>query len=188
MVMVRSLRTEILMVGGSHCASSGSTALMRSTVSMTLASACLKTMTSTAWLVPAQPASVVVFNPFDDLAEGVQLDGNAVPLGENQVLIIRGVEQLVVADDGVGDCCAIQAALGLIHIDLAEKGADLFQTDAGGGQGGGIDLDPHGGFCGAADDGLADALDLAEFLADDVVPVLEYVRRAAGCRRSWPGS
>jgi hypothetical protein len=46
-VPVRSESTEILMLGGIHCLSSGSSSRMRSTVSMTLASPCLVMMSST---------------------------------------------------------------------------------------------------------------------------------------------
>ena len=56
-VVVRSLISVSLIDGGIHFLSCGSTARMRSTVSITLASACLKMMTSTARLVPDQPAT-----------------------------------------------------------------------------------------------------------------------------------
>src|SRR6185437_2199335 len=56
MVRVRSLKAVIFIDGGNHWATWGNSFLMRSTVSMTLASACLKIITNTAWLVLAQPA------------------------------------------------------------------------------------------------------------------------------------
>ena len=48
MVKVRSLSTEMSMLAGIQRLSSGTSARMRSTVSMTLASACLVMMSSTA--------------------------------------------------------------------------------------------------------------------------------------------
>src|SRR3954463_4985052 len=58
MVVVRSLMGSIFIDGGTHLLMVGSTARIRSTVSMTLASGCLKTMRRTAGLVPFQPANL----------------------------------------------------------------------------------------------------------------------------------
>ena len=56
-VVVRSLSWKILIEGGIHFVSCGSAARIRSTVSITFAPGCLKTISSTAGWVPAQPAT-----------------------------------------------------------------------------------------------------------------------------------
>ena len=57
MVCVRSLRMPILMLAGMAACSRGSSCLMRSTMSMTLAPGCLKMMRKTPRLPLAQAAS-----------------------------------------------------------------------------------------------------------------------------------
>ena len=81
-------------------------------------------------------------------------------------------------------CCPWAAST----LTWPEEGADVFQTEPGGGQRGRIDLHAHGGLFRAADDHLADAFHLAEPLADDLIGVLRRPPSAAACRRSSPGS
>ena len=63
MVCVRSLRISTLSVGGMAARSRGSSALMRSTVSMTLAPGCLKTIRNTPRLPDAQAAFLASSGP-----------------------------------------------------------------------------------------------------------------------------
>ena len=58
-VTVRSLRMSSFTLGGIHFSTCGKTWRMRSTVSMTFASGCLKTTSKTAGFVPCQPPSFV---------------------------------------------------------------------------------------------------------------------------------
>ena len=55
MVVVRSLRMERSTDGGIQRSNWGNSALIRSTVSMTFAPACLEMMTNTAGFMPDQP-------------------------------------------------------------------------------------------------------------------------------------
>src|SRR6267143_1882269 len=67
-----------------------------------------------------------------------------VSCGSVARMIFFRIEKLVVAGDGISIAVAIQAALGQIHIDLAEEGSHLFETETGRSQGPGIDLDADG--------------------------------------------
>ena len=79
---------------------------------------------------------------------------------------------MVVAGDGVGAVLAVETPLGLIHVDLGEHGADILDAIAGGGKGGGVDLDADGGILGSADVDQADAVHLAQLLPKDVIRIL----------------
>ena len=71
--------------GGSHCAICGSTALMPSTVSMTLASACLKMMI-TDGACRDQPACRVFSVPSIPCGQG---DGHSLALGHDGLIMLR---------------------------------------------------------------------------------------------------
>ena len=135
---------------------------------------------------PARHARV--FSAVDGPAESVELDRRIAALGQDQVLVSLAFQQLVVADQRVGEPVAVEAALGRIHVHPAQERAHVLQAQAGRGQRAGVDLDADGGFVGAADDGLADPFDLAQPLADDGVAVFKDLRRAAGCPTASPGS
>ncbi len=118
MVRVRSLTAVIVMAGGSHSARCGSLILNPADHSITLASDCLKTITSTATLVPDHPAC----NVFSTPSMARPIDGEPERagglLGNDEVLVVPGVEELVIAVQGVGQAVAFEAAFGLIHVDL----------------------------------------------------------------------
>ena len=115
------------------------------------------------------PGVEVVLHPVHNVAQAAQPDGNAVGLGQDEGVIIFGLINLVVAGQRVKQIAVFHAAFGRIHIHLAEQRADILQAQAGGGELGRVDLDPHGGFLRARDDDLADPFHLAEALADNFI-------------------
>ena len=62
-VAVRSLSSSSFMLGGSQSCACGIASRMRSTVSITFASACLKMTSSTAGFVPCQPPTRLFSTP-----------------------------------------------------------------------------------------------------------------------------
>src|SRR5258708_10159933 len=75
MVVVRWLMGEILTEGGIHFATAGSAARMRSTVSMTFAPGCFVMMTSTAGVIPDQPATCAFSTPSTTLPKASRVMG-----------------------------------------------------------------------------------------------------------------
>ena len=136
---------------------------------MTLASGCLKHHHDDGGFGADPSGDEVVLHAVHDVAQAAEADGHAVGLRENEGVIVLGLVNLVVAGQGVKQIAVFHAALGGIHVHLADEGAHILQAQAGGGELGGVDLDPDGGLLRAGDEDLADAFDLAEALADNFI-------------------
>ena len=107
-----------------------------------------------------------VFRSGDGAADVANPQRPAIAIGDDDVVPVLRIQQLVVGVDGIGPLVAVDIALGAVdgrHRDLA---ADVFQRQSLGHQLGGIDLDPHRGFLLPADDDLRHAGDLADLLGE----------------------
>ena len=112
MVTVRSVSTSTSTAAGSDACSCGSSALMRSTTSMTLAPGWRWMFRMTAGVVFAQAASLRVLGAVDDRRDVAQPDRRAVLVGDDQVRVVVGGLELVVGVDRGGARRAVEAALG----------------------------------------------------------------------------
>ncbi len=144
-VCVRSEAMTISMPAGRAAWSRGSAALMASTVAMTLAPGWRWMASTTAGRSLYQPCRVMSCRPDGRLADVPQPDGGPVAIGEDQVVVVPGLEELVVGLQQVGLVRAVELPLGLVHGRGAERGADLFEVEAGRRDLRRVDLHPDGG-------------------------------------------
>ena len=105
-----------------------------------------------------------VFRAVDDGGDVGEPDRRAVAVGDDDGAIAVAGDELIIRADGVGLMRAIEGAFGLIDVGLAQRGAQIFQTQTVGRQRGGIGLNAHGGTLAAADADEADAGKLRNFL------------------------
>ena len=102
MVTVRSVSTATSIAAGSVACSCGSSALMLSTTSMTLAPGWRWMLRMTAGVVVHPGAELVVLGAVDDVGDVGQAHRRAVLVGDDQDLVVVGARELVVGVDGVG--------------------------------------------------------------------------------------
>ena len=105
---------------------------MRSTVSMTLASACLVMISSTAGCRLNQAAERVLRTPCSTLGDVAEPDRRCrCATSTTMVLVFRGRAQLVVGADGdrraVG---AVERAERRLRVGAGDRGAHVLQADA----------------------------------------------------------
>ena len=167
MVPVRSARTEISMPAGIQRLSSGSSALMRSTVSMTLASACLVTIEQDGRL-PVEPAGrAPVAHALLDRsrcrASARPRRAGSTTMRPNSV----GCSELVVGRDGMRLRRSRRTRRRARRVGAGDRAAHV-SIDRPMRRGAGIDLDPDRRLFGAADRDLGDAFHLRDALRDDV--------------------
>ncbi len=130
---------------------------------------------------------LVVLGPRDDGRDVLQPDRVAVLVGDDLVGVVVGVQQLVVAVDGVGSGRPVERALGLVGVGRGDGRAQAFQRHAIGGQRARVDLDPHRRPLAAGDGDQPDAGDLR-----DLLPQLRFrqalnVGQRHGLRRQRQG-
>ena len=114
-VVVRSVKTAILIAGGIVARSFGSSALMRSTTSMMLAPGWRWMFTITAGTLFIQADSLGVLDAVDDVRHVFQHDRRAVPVGQDELPVVRAGRDLVVGADLVALGRAVEAALGRVE-------------------------------------------------------------------------
>ncbi|MDR6358276.1 hypothetical protein Q3H58_004947 [Pseudomonas psychrotolerans] len=73
----------------------------------------------------------------------LQAQGGAVLVAEHQLAVLGGATQLVVGVDGDGMVGAVETALGAVDVGRIDHRVDVFQGQAVGGQGLGVDVDAH---------------------------------------------
>ena len=133
---------------------------------MTLAPGCLKTTRNTPRLPLAQAACLASSGPVDRLADVADAQRAAIAIGDDDVVPVLGVQQLVVGVDRVGALRAVDIALWAVDGRDRDLAADVFQREALGDELGGIDLDADRRLLLAADEDLRDAGDLADLLRE----------------------
>ena len=93
---------------------------------------------------PAGPgAEPRVLGALDHLRDVDQAHRRAVLVGDDQVLVVVGGEQLVVGVDRVGALRAVEAALGAVGVGRRDRGAQRVEADAVRRQRLGVGLDAH---------------------------------------------
>ena len=116
-----------------------------------------------------------VFGLVDRLPDVAHADRRAVAVGEHQVVVVGGFDQLVVGIDRETAALAVDRALGAVGGGDEQGGARVFQGEAHGREAGRVDLHAHGALALAADEHLADAFDGGDLLRQDVVgPVIGF--------------
>ena len=96
-----------------------------------------------------------------------QFDGRAIPIRDDERLVIRRFEQLVVRPNVGGRVSVGELALRQIRVLLAQHRAHIFEAQTETVQLRGIDVHAHGGQRAAADGDIADALNLQQALLND---------------------
>ena len=110
MVWVRSLTMSTWIAGGSASSRRGSAALMRSTVSMTLAPGCLKMTRKMPRLPFAHAACLAFSGPSTAVPMSRMRTGAAVAVGDDDVVPVLRREQLVVGVDRVAARADVDAS------------------------------------------------------------------------------
>ncbi len=110
-----------------------------------------------------------VFRPVDGLADILDLDRRAVPIGDHRLVPRGGLEQLIVGIDGEVARIPVQRALRRIDGEIADGVAHVFQAEIHIGQLGRIDLDADGRLLLAGDGDDADTGHAADLLRHDSV-------------------
>ena len=77
------------------------------------------------------PGLARILHASNHAADRAELDWAGHLLGEDKILIIVHLKQLIVAVDGKGRFFAIEAALGHVHIDLPKHGTHVLHAHSG---------------------------------------------------------
>eukprot|EP01022_Parablepharisma_sp_SALTPOND_P004196 TRINITY_DN118_c0_g1_i13.p1 TRINITY_DN118_c0_g1~~TRINITY_DN118_c0_g1_i13.p1 ORF type:complete len:2030 (+),score=744.92 TRINITY_DN118_c0_g1_i13:50280-56369(+) len=115
---------------------------------------------------------LVVLGAVHGHADVLDADRRAIAPGQDHVIPLIGLEQLVVGIDREALVGAIDRTLGLVHGGGGDDTANVFQADAQRGDLGRIDLDAHGRFLLAVDVDQAHPRDLRDLLGQDVVGIV----------------
>ena len=107
-----------------------------------------------------------VFRPGHRLADVAYPQRTAIAVGDDHVIPILGLQQLVVGVDRVGLGNAVDIAFGTVDRRIGDDVADVLQREAFGDQFGRIDLNPDRRLLLAADDDLGDAGNHADLLRE----------------------
>ena len=162
---------------------------MRSLVSMMFASGCLRTMTRTARLPSAQPATRSFSTSSKTLATSPSCARRARVLGDDERLVAAWASKswsfAPMADDWlVADDASPSASSTVVAPD---RGAHVGRVDAHAGEGLRVVLHAHGGLLPAADGHLPDAVDLRDLLREDGVGRVEDLRERQRLARQRRG-
>ena len=150
---------------------------------MMLAPGSRKTMTRYRRLAVGQAARPDVLDRVGHRRHVRQPQRAAVPVADDERLVLAGLEQLIRGRQRRRPAVVRQLALRPVGIRRREEGADVFEAETVAVQRGGVDVDPHRRQRAAADEHLADAVDLRDLLLQDrgrevVHPaLLDHVRR-----------
>ena len=115
-----------------------------------------------------QPASRSFSGAFDRVADVAYPHRRAVAIGDDEVLVRRRLQELIVGVQRVGDARAVERALGQIDVGAGDDAADVLEADAAGGERLRIDPDANGGLLLATDPDQADARNLRDLRQQDV--------------------
>src|SRR5277367_4099587 len=113
----------------------------------------------------------LVLSRTDGVADIAYADRRAVAVGNDQVVVFVGLEQLIVGVEGVGLAWAVECAFRKIDIGLAEHRAHILEVDAAGRQRLWIDLYPDGRLLLASDPHEADPGYLRDLLQQYILRI-----------------
>ena len=179
MVVVRSVSTCTSRFPGRVDCSCGSSALIRSTTSITLARLALDVQHHRRQVVgPGGQAHVLgVVLDAGDVADAQR---RAVLVGDDQVAVGVGRAQLVVGVQGRGTGRAVEAALGAVEVVAGHRAAQVLQAQPGRRQRRRVGAHPHRRTLAAADADQADPGDLRDLLCQaGIHQVLDLRQRHA---------
>ena len=117
-------------------------------------------------IVPA--GDQIVLRRTDRMADVAYPHRRAIAIGDDQVVVLVGTQQLIVGVERVGLARAVERAFGQIDIGLAEHGAHVLEADAASRQSLRIELHTDRGLLLAADADETNAGDLRYLLQQDV--------------------
>ena len=145
-------------------------------------------MIARCWLY--QPAIRSFSGALIGAADIADAHRRSVAIGDDQIVVFVGLEQLIVGVERVGLARAVERAFRQIDVRLAEHRADVLEADAAGGQRLRIDLHADGRLLLAADAHEADAGYLRDLLQQDVfrIGVDRGQRQRVRGQRRAPGS
>ncbi len=119
-----------------------------------------------------------VFHAVDDAGHVGHTHRRAVAIGDDDRLVVRAGEDLVVRPDAVALLRSLQIALGLIGIRRRQSAAQILEAQSVRGQSSGIGLHTHGGLLSAADGDETDTRQLRDLLREGRVgQVLDFTQR-----------
>ena len=115
---------------------------------------------------------VEILRALDRVADILHPHDGAVPVGDDHVVIVGGLGELVVGGDGEAAGCAVERALGGVGGGGGEHAANVLERQPLGRELGGVDLHPHRRLLLAADRHLRHAGNLRDLLGKDGVGVV----------------
>ena len=133
---------------------------------------------TTAGMPWYQPPTLVFSSPSTTCATSLEQHRRAVAVGDDDRAIGLGRGDLVVGGDGVGLVRAVERALGAGDIGADDRGAQVLQRDAVGGEPREIGLDAHRRLDAALHRDAADAGQLAQPLRQQRVGEVAQLRAA----------
>ena len=169
MVSVRSCTSVSFTLFGSARSSRGSSALRRSTVSMTLAPGWRCTSMMTAGVPWYQPPTRAFSRPSRHVATSLRRTGARVAVGDDDLAIGLGGGDLVVGGDGVALMRAVERALGPGDVGRRDGAVEIRHAEPVGGEPRHVGLDAHGRADAALDRHVADAGHRRQALGDERV-------------------
>ena len=152
---------------GTEASRRGIIALMLSTTSTVLAPGWRKISSSSPRLPLNQAPVRGDLVASIDRGDVLQLDRRAVPVGDDDVAVGAGMEELVVGVDGDRLMVVLEVALGLVDGGVGERGAHVLERDAVRGQRRRVGLHAHGEVLLAGHQHLRDAGHRRDLLRQD---------------------
>ena len=120
-------------------------------------------------VVPA--GDQLILSRADGAADIADADRRSVAIGDDEVGVLVGLEQLIVGIEREGLARAVERALGKIDVRLAEHRADILEVDAASGQRLRIDLYADGRLLRTSDADEADAGYLRDLLQQNILRI-----------------
>jgi hypothetical protein len=119
-------------------------------------------------LAVGEPLVADVLDAVDDVADVAEPHGIGVAIGDHQVFVVGGLAGLVVGIDLDMRGVAFDRALGAVGVGRRQRRAHVLEPDAVFEELQRVELDAHGRQRRAADDDLADAVELRQALLQDI--------------------
>ena len=185
MVSVRSCTSVSFTLLGSARSSRGSSALRRSTVSMTLAPGWRCTSMMTAGVPWYQPPTRAFSRPSSTRRHVLEAHGRGVAEGDDDLAIGLGRGDLVVGGDGVALVRAVERTLRAGDVGRRNGAVEVGDRQPVGGEASHVGLDAHGRANAALDRNMADAGHRRQALGDERIGEVAQVahRDDVGCER-----
>ena len=123
-------------------------------------------------------AELGVLRAADDVGDVGEPDRRAVAIGDDEIAVLIGAGELVVGVDRRGLCRAVEIAFRRVDVQIADRGADVVDVEAIGGERLRIELNAHRRPLSAADADEPDAGQLRDLLRQPgLAEILEVGQR-----------